>query len=144
MAATAVVFAYHTVGARCLKVLLDQGVHVLLVVTHGDDPAEQIWFDSVAALAKAHGIPAVTPEDPNTPEVMARIRGLHPDFLFSFYYRSMLAPALLAQARMGALNMHGSLLPKYRGRAPTNWAVLHGETRTGMTLHRMEIGRAHV
>ncbi len=136
-AATAVVFAYHTVGARCLQVLLDQGVRVLLVVTHEDDPDEQIWFDSVANLARAHGIPAITPDDPNTPELMDRLRGLNPDFLFSFYYRRMLSPELLALAPRGAYNMHGSLLPKYRGRVPINWAILKGERETGATLHEM-------
>ena len=64
-------------------------------------------------------------------------RALAPDFLFSFYYRQMLKPALLALPRRGALNMHGSLLPNYRGRAPVNWAVLHGERETGATLHYM-------
>jgi methionyl-tRNA formyltransferase len=137
MTATAVVFAYHTVGVRCLQVLLDQGVHIALVVTHEDDPGEQIWFDSVAGLAKTHGIPTITPDDPNTPELMAHIRGLNPDFLFSFYYRRMLSPELLAVAQRGAFNMHGSLLPKYRGRVPINWAILKGETETGATLHEM-------
>src|SRR4029077_4380688 len=60
-----------------------------------------------------------------------------PDFIFSFYYRHMLKPALLAAARRGAFNMHGSLLPKYRGRVPVNWAILKGETETGATLHEM-------
>jgi len=133
----AVVFAYHNVGVRCLKVLLAGGVDVALVVTHTDNPSETIWFDSVAATAARHGIPAITPADPNTPEIMARIEAACPDFIFSFYYRQMLKPALLALAKHGAYNMHGSLLPKYRGRVPVNWAVLHGETETGATLHRM-------
>jgi len=57
--------------------------------------------------------------------------------IFSFYYRHMLPVNLLAIAKFGAYNMHGSLLPKYRGRVPVNWAVLHGETETGATLHEM-------
>ena len=65
------------------------------------------------------------------------MREAAPDFLFSFYYRRMLPPALLALARRGAYNMHGSLLPKYRGRVPVNWAILLGETETGATLHEM-------
>ncbi|HEX8986561.1 MAG TPA: formyltransferase [Rhodocyclaceae bacterium] len=133
----AVVFAYHNVGVRCLKVLLAHGVDVALVVSHEDNPNEEIWFDSVAATARDYGIPVITPDDANTPEVLARIEGCKPDFLFSFYYRSMLKPALLAAAPRGAYNMHGSLLPKYRGRVPVNWAVLHGERETGATLHRM-------
>jgi methionyl-tRNA formyltransferase len=135
--ARAVVFAYHNVGARCLEVLLRHHVDVVLVVTHQDHPEETIWFDSVAEVAQAHGIPAVAPEDPNAPSFVARIRNLAPDFLFSFYYRQMLQPALLAIPKRGALNMHGSLLPKYRGRVPVNWAVLHGERETGATLHYM-------
>src|SRR5664279_157790 len=122
----AVVFAYHNVGARCLEVLLRHHVDVSLVVTHEDNPAETIWFDSVAGVAHAHGIPVITPADPNAPPVVARLRDLAPDFLFSFYYRQMLCPTLLAIPARGALNMHGSLLPKYRGRVPVNWAVLHG------------------
>ena len=133
----AVVFAYHDVGCRCLGVLLDQGLEVPLVVTHSDDPKENLWFGSVAALSRARGIETITPGDPNTAEFVARVRGLKPDFLFSFYYRSMLGLALLAIPARGAYNMHGSLLPKYRGRAPVNWAVLHGETQTGATLHEM-------
>jgi methionyl-tRNA formyltransferase len=134
---TAVVFAYHNVGARCLEVLLRHGVTVPLVVTRGDDPAETLWFDRVADVAAAHGIAIAMPDDPNTPEFVARIASLRADFLFSFYYRRMLSPALLAIAPRGALNMHGSLLPKYRGRAPVNWAVLNGERETGATLHYM-------
>lgn len=133
----AVVFAYHNVGVRCLSVLLAHGVDVKLVVTHRDNPKETIWFDSVAELAVLHGIPTITPDNPNTPEVIAQIRALQPDFFFSFYYREMLKRELLEIPKRGALNMHGSLLPKYRGRVPVNWAIIHGETETGSTLHYM-------
>lgn len=133
----AVVFAYHDVGVRCLRTLLAQGVEVPLVLTHEDAPGEHIWFDSVARHAAWQGIAAITPANPNTAEVVAQIAALQPDFLFSFYYRCMLGSALLALPRRGAYNMHGSLLPKYRGRAPVNWAVLHGERETGATLHAM-------
>ena len=103
----AVVFAYHNVGVRCLKVLLAHGVDVALVVTHADNPNETIWFDSVAQTAADYGIPVVTPEQPNTPRFLARIEDCRPDFLFSFYYRLMLKPALLEAAARGAYNMHG-------------------------------------
>ena len=133
----AVVFAYHDVGVRCLRVLLAQGVTVPLVVTHADDPGEQIWFDSVARHARWHGLAVITPADANGRELLDRVRAARPDFLFSFYYRNMLPAELLATAPRGAYNMHGSLLPKYRGRVPVNWAVLHGESETGATLHAM-------
>jgi methionyl-tRNA formyltransferase len=134
---TAVVFAYHNVGVRCLKVLLAHGVHVPLVLTHADDPAEAVWFERVADTAAWYRLPTLTPDDPNDPAVVARIAALRPDFLFSFYYRRMLKAPLLAIPARGALNMHGSLLPRYRGRAPVNWAVLHGERETGASLHYM-------
>ncbi len=133
----AVVFAYHNVGVRCLNVLLAQGVDVVLVVTHRDNPKETIWFESVQKLAELHGIPTITPDNPNVPEVVEQIRALQPDFFFSFYYREMLKAPLLAIPKGGALNMHGSLLPKYRGRVPVNWAIIRGETETGATLHYM-------
>lgn len=133
----AVVFAYHNVGARCFLTLLAHGVDVALLITHNDDPKETIWFDSVAKLAAERGIPTITPDSPNTPEVIERIRALQPDFIFSFYYRHMISPDLLQLASRGAFNMHGSLLPKYRGRVPINWAVLHGEKETGASLHEM-------
>jgi methionyl-tRNA formyltransferase len=137
MAPRAVVFAYHDVGVRCLSVLLAGGVDVALVVTHRDDPRENIWFGSVEKLAREHGLEVAVPEDPNAPEFVSRLERLAPDFLFSFYYRHMLAPAILAAPRRGAFNMHGSLLPKYRGRVPVNWAILRGERETGATLHEM-------
>jgi len=134
---SAVVFAYHNVGVRCLAVLLAQGVRVTLVVTHRDRADENIWFDSVEKFARAHGLPVIKPEDANDPAVFAQVAALQPDFLFSFYYRNMLGPELLALPRRGAYNMHGSLLPKYRGRVPVNWAVIMGERETGATLHQM-------
>lgn len=133
----AVVFAYHNVGVRCLKVLLARGVDVALVVTHEDDPAEHIWFDSVAEVCDEHGIRHIAPADSASPELFSEVKAVRPDCLFSFYYRHMLPLELIRLAKSGAYNMHGSLLPKYRGRAPVNWAVLHGETETGATLHEM-------
>lgn len=136
-AATAVVYGYHDVGARCLRVLLAHGVEVLRVVTHVDDPAETRFFERVADVARDYGLPVAMPPDPNAPAEVATVAALAPDFIFSFYYRQMLAPALLAIPPRGALNVHGSLLPRYRGRAPVNWAVLHGERHTGASLHYM-------
>lgn len=135
--ARAVVFAYHNVGVRCLRVLLARDVEVAMVVTHEDRRDEPIWFDSVAAVAVENELPVETPADPNRPAFVTRVESLQPDFLFSFYYRQMLGGPLLGAAARGAYNMHGSLLPKYRGRAPVNWAVIRGESETGATLHRM-------
>jgi methionyl-tRNA formyltransferase len=133
----AVVFAYSEVGVRCLRELLDQEVKVPLVFTHDDDPRESRWFGSVRELAAAHGLKVVAPDDPNTVECIAEGRRARPDFVFSFYYRHLLNAAWLSLPKRGALNMHGSLLPKYRGRAPVHWAILNGETLTGASLHYM-------
>jgi len=135
VAVQAVVFGYHDVGVRCLRVLLDAGVAVPLVVTHRDDPNERIWFGSVAQLAHSHGIETLVSEEMN--HLRERISVISPEFIFSFYYRRMLPPEVLSLAKRGAFNMHGSLLPKYRGRAPVNWAILKGESETGATLHEM-------
>jgi len=131
------VFAYSEVGVRCLEALLQQGIEVPLVFTHEDSATENAWFGSVAKLAAEHGIEVVKPADANGQEWLQRIAASAPDYIFSFYYRALLAAPLLACARWGALNMHGSLLPKYRGRACVNWAILNGETQTGATLHYM-------
>jgi methionyl-tRNA formyltransferase len=131
----AAVFAYHDVGVRCLHVLLEAGIEVPLVVTHRDDQAEALWFGSVAAAARERGLD--TREDPPAQEIHEGLEASRPDFIFSFYYRRMLPAEWLALARRGAFNMHGSLLPKFRGRAPVNWAVLKGESETGATLHEM-------
>lgn len=132
---SAAVFAYHEIGVRCLQVLLDAAVDVRLVVTHADDAAERKWFASVAELARRRGLATLL--DPESDELERRVQATAPEFLFSFYYRRMLPPAILALAPRGAFNMHGSLLPKHRGRAPVNWAVLLGDTETGATLHEM-------
>jgi methionyl-tRNA formyltransferase len=137
MSATCVAFAYHDVGVRGLSVLLEQGFDVRLVVTHRDDPRENVFFASVEALARRHGLEVELPADPASPALLARLQAIAPDFLFSFYYRHLLPPAVLAVARRGAFNLHGSLLPKFRGRAPVNWAILEGERETGATLHEM-------
>ena len=133
----AVVFAYSEVGVRCVRELLRQDVEIPLLFTHADDPGESRWFGSVRKLGQAHGLRVEMPDTPNTPEWIDAARVLAPDFLFSFYYRHMLDKAWLQVPRRGALNMHGSLLPRYRGRAPVHWAILKGESVTGASLHYM-------
>ncbi|HHQ15039.1 MAG TPA: formyltransferase [Chromatiales bacterium] len=135
----AVVFGYHDMGVLGFDKLIEHGFEIPLVVTHEDNPDETIWFASLADRAADVGVPVIRPDDPNTPELVNRLRNCRPDFLFSFYYRHMLGAELLAIPARGAYNLHGSLLPKYRGRVPVNWAVLHGETETGVSLHKMTV-----
>ena len=114
----AIVLAYHNIGCAGLEAVLRSGLEVAAVFTHKDDPGENIWFKSVAETAAAHGVPVYAPEDINHPLWVEKIKALEPDFLFSFYYRNMVKPAVLDIPKQGALNLHGSLLPKYRGRCP--------------------------
>jgi methionyl-tRNA formyltransferase len=130
-------FGYSEVGYACLSLLIERGDNVVALITHEDNPGEKIWFKTPAVAAKQKGIPVFTPESVNTPEWREKIAALKPDLILSVYYRHMIRTKILALPPLGAWNMHGSLLPKYRGRAPINWAVLHGESRIGMTLHRM-------
>jgi methionyl-tRNA formyltransferase len=132
---------YHNIGYVCLEALIEHcrafGDEIVAVVTHGDDPRENIWFSSVRELAFKNNLPVYQPEDPNDPEFVAAMAKLQPDFLFSCYFRHMLKKPLLDLPRLGALNLHGSLLPRYRGRCPVNWVLIFGETETGVTLHYM-------
>jgi len=133
-----VVMAYQDIGYVCLDELLALRAEVALVVTHPDPAQENIWFRSVAERARQAGLPVLIPPSVNAPDVVATIAGLAPDFLFSFYFREIVGPEVLGLARRGALNLHGSLLPRYRGRCPVNWVLINGERETGVTLHYME------
>jgi methionyl-tRNA formyltransferase len=130
-------FGYSEVGYACLSLLIERGDNVVALITHEDNPHEKIWFKTPAVAAQEKGIPVFTPESVNNPEWREKIAALKPDLILSVYYRHMIGTKILALPPLGAWNLHGSLLPKYRGRAPINWAVLHGESRIGMTLHRM-------
>ncbi|PKN26798.1 MAG: bifunctional UDP-glucuronic acid oxidase/UDP-4-amino-4-deoxy-L-arabinose formyltransferase [Deltaproteobacteria bacterium HGW-Deltaproteobacteria-21] len=133
----AIVLAYHNIGCTGIEALLRNGFEILAVFTHRDDPRENGWFDSVAALASSLKIPVFAPEDINHPLWVERIRRLQPDILFSFYYRNLVRSTILEIPPEGCLNLHGSLLPKYRGRCPVNWVLVNGEEETGATLHYM-------
>ena len=129
-------FAYSEVGCVCLEELIKQRAEIACVFTHEDDPEEEIWFRSVKEIAQKHGIP-VRASSKLGEEDMEFCRTAAPELIFSFYYRALIPKEILLLPRLGAYNMHGALLPRYRGRACVNWAVLNGETRTGATLHVM-------
>ncbi|MBT8119387.1 MAG: bifunctional UDP-4-amino-4-deoxy-L-arabinose formyltransferase/UDP-glucuronic acid oxidase ArnA [Gammaproteobacteria bacterium] len=135
-----IVAGYHNMGCEGLEALLRNGYDVVAVFTYADAADEAIWFGSVAEAAARHNIPVYTPDDINHPLWVEKIHELKPDVLFSFYYRDILSAAILDIPASGCYNLHGSLLPKYRGRVPTNWAIINGETETGVTLHHMTPG----
>jgi len=132
-----VVFAYSEVGYRCLKALTGSGANIRAVFTYEDNPDENTWFSSVKALALDNGIEVYTPDGVKDPGSFELIKSLEPEIIFSFYYRDIIPKGILELPRLGAFNMHGSLLPRYRGRACVNWAIIHGEAETGATLHWM-------
>jgi len=132
-----IVLAYHNIGCVGIEALLRNGFQITAAYTHKDNPHENVWFDSVAELAASRGIPAFAPDDINHPLWVERIKELAPDIIFSFYYRNMIKQPILNIPPKGCLNLHGSLLPKYRGRCPINWVLVNGEKETGVTLHYM-------
>ncbi|WP_196595953.1 formyltransferase [Pectinatus frisingensis] len=129
-------FAYSQPGFACLSELIKIGANVSAVFTHIDADDEEIWFDSVYDLAKKNNIPVYRSKkiDESARKFFYQAA---PDIILSAYYRAMIPDEFLSVPRLGAYNLHGSLLPRYRGRACINWAVLKGETRTGVTLHVM-------
>ncbi len=134
----AVVFGYHEIGYVCLEELLDAKVEVSALFTHDDDPSEEIWFRRPAMLARERSIPLYTPINLKDKEWTDLVQDLSPDVIFSFYYRTLIPGDILKIPPVGAFNLHGSLLPRFRGRCPVNWVLIEGETRTGVTLHVME------
>jgi UDP-4-amino-4-deoxy-L-arabinose formyltransferase/UDP-glucuronic acid dehydrogenase (UDP-4-keto-hexauronic acid decarboxylating) len=133
----AIVLGYSTIGCEGIEALARHGFDIAAVFTHRDDPNENQWFRSVAELAATMDLPTFAPEDLNHPVWVERIRQLKPEVLFSFYYRHMVKPSILEIPTVGCFNLHGSLLPRYRGRAPINWVLVNGETETGVSLHHM-------
>ncbi|OHE73678.1 MAG: hypothetical protein A2007_00350 [Verrucomicrobia bacterium GWC2_42_7] len=130
-------FGYSEVGYACLEYLLGRGANIVGVFTHIDNPNENHWFRSVPDLALSRNLKTFTPDSLKETSIQETIRDLKPDIILSCYYRNMVPLQILEIPRLGAFNMHGSLLPKYRGRAPINWAILNGEKETGATLHVM-------
>ncbi len=128
-------FGFSMTGAAVLEELIKMGANIIGVYTYEDNPKEN-WFPSVKLLAQKHNIPTYTPEK-LTEEDVQNIKSLAPDIILSVYYRSLISDEILKLAPFGAFNMHGSLLPKYRGRAPINWVLVKGEKETGATLHYM-------
>jgi UDP-4-amino-4-deoxy-L-arabinose formyltransferase/UDP-glucuronic acid dehydrogenase (UDP-4-keto-hexauronic acid decarboxylating) len=133
----AVVFAYHNMGIAGLNALFKHGIDIEAIFTHEDDPDENCWFGSVKKWAEQKNITVYTIEDVNSPKWIAKIAAVKPDIIFSFYYRKMICLKIIDLPRIGAFNLHGSLLPAYRGRCPVNWVIINGEAQTGVTLHYM-------
>ncbi len=133
----AVVFAYHNMGIAGLDALEKVGFEIPLILSHEDNPTENCWFGSVKEWGEKRGIPVECPPDISSVNWKKRIASVSPEMIFSFYYRFMIPDGIFAIPPRGAYNLHGSLLPRYRGRAPVNWALVNGEKETGVTLHHI-------
>ena len=131
------VFAYSEVGYSCLEQLIRMGEDIVFVVSHKDNNNESIWFRSVSELAHKFNIPLLKPESIEGEKFINVISSFKPDVIFSFYFRRIFSEELLSIPSLGCINLHGSLLPAYRGRAPVNWVIINGEKETGVTFHYM-------
>lgn len=128
----------HTVGVTALSVLAD-GAEVVGVVAHPADLEDGVCYQSVYEYAKSHSLPVIRGKA-TEPGVADFIAKAVPDLIWITDYRYLLPAHLLCIAPLGTINLHPSLLPRYRGRAPINWAILHGETELGLTAHFVDEG----
>ena len=127
-----------------LDAVLAAGHRVALAVTQPDRAAGrgmQVQVGAVKAAALAHGIPVVQPDKiKRNDELRAELERIAPDAILVVAYGRIIPDWMLALPRFGCLNLHGSLLPKYRGAAPIQWAIARGETVTGVTTMRLDAG----
>lgn len=130
-------FGFQTWGHRTLQALIDSHHDVALVVTHpkSDHAYESIWDDSVADLAEKHGVPVLVRSRPD--DLGPALRAADPDLIVATNWRTWIPPEVFELPRLGTLNVHDSLLPKYAGFAPLIWALINGEPEVGVTAHMM-------
>jgi methionyl-tRNA formyltransferase len=135
-----------TFAEPTLRALLDAGETVVGLVTQPDRSGGKVrgstrqTGEGMAAIAARHGVPVAQPESVNTPEGVAALTGFAPDLLVVAAYGQILKPEVLAVPPRGAINVHASLLPKYRGASPVAHAILNGEAVTGVTIIRITLG----
>ncbi len=135
-------FGTPELAATCLQAVCELG-QVVLVVTQPDRPSGRgmkLVPPPVKQLAAQRGIEVIQPRKLRSEQLAARLRGLEADVAVVVAYGRILPPALLRAPRLGCVNAHASLLPALRGAAPIQWAILNGETRTGMCLMQMDEG----
>ncbi|MBA6134894.1 MULTISPECIES: methionyl-tRNA formyltransferase [Pseudomonas] len=130
-------------AAEHLKALLDSPYEIVAVYTQPDRPAgrgQKLMPSAVKALAVAHGIPVLQPQTLRNAEAQAELAALQPDLMVVVAYGLILPQAVLDIPRLGCINSHASLLPRWRGAAPIQRAVEAGDTESGVTVMRMEAG----
>jgi methionyl-tRNA formyltransferase len=134
-----------TFAEPTFQTLLDARLNVVGLVTQPDKEIGEKRGSTrqtgvgMKAIAESHRIPVYQPESVNTPEGVAQLQQWQPDLLVVAAYGQILSRDVLATAAHGGINIHASLLPRYRGAAPVAWAIYHGETQTGVTIIKMSI-----
>lgn len=126
-----------------LDMLVNQGYEIAAVVTQPDKPkgrGKKLSSPPVKEYAQKHDLMVLQPENVKTEEFIETLRNLAPDLMITAAYGKILPKAVLDIPRMGCINVHASLLPKYRGAAPINWAIINGETKTGITIMQTDVG----
>jgi methionyl-tRNA formyltransferase len=126
-----------------LRKLVDLGEQVVAVVTQPDRPkgrGQRLSAPPVKLLAAEHGIPVLQPAKVRAPEFVEVMRGLNPDLIVVTAFGQILPKTILEIPRFGCINIHASLLPRYRGAAPINWCIINGEADTGITIMQMDEG----
>ena len=126
-----------------LQKLLDRGEEVIAVVTQPDRPkgrGQKMVPPPVKELAEKNGIPVLQPQKVRAPEFIEILKGMNPDLIVVVAFGQILPKALLDIPKFGCINVHASLLPRYRGAAPLNWCIINGETETGVTTMLMDEG----
>jgi methionyl-tRNA formyltransferase len=121
----------------------DTAFHVRAAVTQPDKPKGRdlkLQPTPVKKIALQHNLPVHQPERARAPEFVAQLRELAPDLIVAVAYGQILPQAILDIPRFGCINVHTSLLPKYRGAAPIQWAILNGDSETGVTIMKMDAG----
>lgn len=132
-----VLFVYSQLGFDTLKHLFEKGYNIAAIFTHEDLSNEHIWFPSVLDYARCHNIQTFTAEKSDLSQYAEILKNINPHIILSVYYRYLIPMEILNITKHGAYNIHGSLLPHFRGKAPINWAILKGAKETGLTLHEM-------
>lgn len=128
----------HTVGVRSLGVLAKEA-NLVGVVAHPEDPEDGVCYESVFVAAQSLNIPVLRTTG-RSRDLDNFVKQVKPDLLWVTDYRYLLPQPVLMYPCLGAVNLHPSLLPSYRGRASINWAILNGETRLGLTAHWLDNG----
>ncbi len=126
-----------------LQALLDRGENIVCVITQPDRPkgrGRKIMAPPVKELALRHSIPVLQPENVKGDDFLEELRRYEPDIITLTAYGNILPLSIVDLPPLGTINVHGSLLPKYRGAAPIQWALLNGETETGITIMQMDEG----